>query len=586
MGLLHFISFYFAVCISDAASFSILCDSRFTVVGTSFCVGIPVECTVSLNPNLCINGEDIIMEENLKVLIQDSGNPAVNPPFTSAQTDSLLTLIVDYVPEFSSSIITVEVLANASFNCNFEQRYTGIVKNSPEECIYPLSLTVPNSDPAIVKGGDVIKLTLELSSNLSLLQRIAFFVDSSHPALLLVDRVFISSDGNTTETLTRLVNDHSFSDATATLLLGGVELGLNNTIFANITFGVQPFVLPNAKLFFSFRVFYFVPSHGSASFMQRLEIFERYTSDDITYGNLSLLLPYYADEDRVEDTFPPHTGDVFLVQVPITVPCVSTALNVNISLPEFESDNYTRFYTNVTELGVIITLPSNLLYINELCQYQDVQEFNSSACDWGPGEPVVTIMEMNFTGGDEIFINFGPLLYNLTSLEDCVLGDMMATSNCSCPDEDIIITLIGHVVTNLPCDNQTLADNITSDYAYTSETTTKSLQLGSVPAIEYTAMDGQELFAVNASMPAISLPINSFVGDAGDSYNLTFGVLHNGEYSSFTTYDLNYTFTVNTHLEPDENITVCFYNDSSTPELCEELPFINYTISRFGFHPE
>ena len=58
---------------------------------------------------------------------------------------------------------------------------------------------------------------------------------------------------------------------------------------------------------------------------------------------------------------------------------------------------------------------------------------------------------------------------------------------------------------------------------------------------------------------------------------LTFGVLHDAEYSKFTAYHLNYTFSIDTRLDPEEFIEVCFFESGSDPLICEYLPFINYT---------
>ncbi len=601
-----------ALCCAGVSSFEILCASSFTNSGTSFCVGIPLECNVQLDPELCIDGEDIIIDGDLEVSLRDSNAGSSEPSFTFLQDNLTLNVIIDYVPMFNLSVIEVTMKLNLTANCSFELIHSSTVRNSQSECLYPLSAAVADFEPAVpatVKGGDLIKFTVQLFANKSSLQKLALSVDC-HPALTLVNSSFIT-DGNIRQNSSFESEDNgsgtgmtsgdggnlfdvgaeTLQSNASKLILSTVEMNQNDTLFANLTFRVQPFVLSQANLYFAIQLFYSVPSHGTNTFIQSLNFFNEYTSAEVTRGNISFSLPYYAEEDHVEFTFPPHVGDPFFIKLPITVPCISTELNVTIEIPEFMSDNFTMFLVNIT--NVTFNTPQNLLYITELCRYQ---ESNSSLCDISfvniaTDRPIMKEEEMEEDGVDKIYIDFGPVLYNLTSEDDC--GSNSSAANCTCENDEIVIILTGMVAPNLQCDirmqcficeNQTLADNITWEFDYTREVTTFALNLN--PAIEFTTVQDDEVYAVNASTPAISLPINSFTGDAGDSYNLTFGVLHNSEYSSFTAYDLNYTFSVDEHLDPEFNITICYSNNSGDPFICEKEPFVNLTVSRCGFHPK
>lgn len=593
MSSLFFI--YFAVCISVASSFSISCGSQFTADGTSFCVGLPVECSVSLNPDLCIEGEDNITESNLEVSIH-SNDGSVQPQFEFVQqAASLLTVIVDYVPEFNLETITVQVFATVSSMCIFDVSHTSVVRSSSSECLFPLDIVV-NHNPAVVKGGDLIELELELTAASTTARKLSFSLYDFHPALALAGSEF-ASNGNIASTGT----------ADNNLLLENLRLARDSILFANITFRVQPYVQPMARLYFSFQVSYRSTGYGLVTFVQGLKFFDEYIADKITHGNWSFSLMSYEDMDRVDFAFPPHVDDIFSIDIPFTVPCVSAELSMSFKFPSFRSDNFTSFLTSITNVST--TLPPNLVRIATLCQYRD-PGFNRRFCEIGnlqvaQDPPIVTMAAVGGPGINNIHVNLGPILYTFAT-PDCATNSSAA--NCTCAEEDIIVTLTGHVVNdsifceNEPrmyplleqsscgifCENQTLADNVTVQYTYTREATveTTPLQFDTNPSITQTTASEDDVFPVNASMPAISVTINSFTGDAGDSYNLTFGVLHISEYSSFTAYDLNYTFSVEPHLEPDENITICFFNVSKEPTVCEEVPFLNYTITRSGYHPE
>lgn len=594
-------SLSFSACVSVAVgSFPISCSSRFTGDGTSFCVGIPVQCSVSLDPALCIDGEDNFTENNLDVSVFESGS--MEPEFSFSQDGSLLTVIIDYVPETNMSIITVQLVATVSANCSFSASHTGTVRSSSSQCHYPLSFLVNRSEPvypALVKGGDLIELALELVPDSVTLRRLSFSISASHPALALAGYEFASKEIGSIASMASTDGDP---------LVDSVRLVTTDTLFANITFRVQPYVQPGATLYFAFRVSYFAAGYMSLTFTQGFKFFGEYTAADVTSGNWTFSLHSYADTDRAEFTFPPNVDDTFSINIPITLPCVSTDLNVSITFPIFLSDNFTMFLTNITSIS--LAMPPNSVRVSRLCQYQEAG-FTRVLCDASnlgiaatPPNIVATAVEG--PGIDNVKIKLGPVLYRFTSPENCATNS--SATNCTCEEEDIVIMLAGHVandsifcenatplypkLTQIPCgifcENQTLADNVTFRYAYSREVTTERAptQLDTDPSIASTIVTEHQVFPVNASMPAINVPINSFAGDAGDSYILTFGVHHDSEYSSFTAYDLNYTFSVEPHLEPEENITICFYNESSEPITCEEVPFINYTISRFGFHPE
>ena len=498
--------------------------------------------------------------------------------------NSLATERRNYIPNFVG-VTTLHISDNLSFNCSFTISPSGTVQITESECFIPLIITIKDSEPthpAVVYGGDMIKVCLELTPLVLPGEQLTFFLDNFHPALLLIDHVFTSDNRNAT--YTNMVNVHSSENA-STLLVGNITLALREVLQACIIFRVQSYVLPRASLYFSFKVYYFIHFYSGLTFVQSYSFFDEYSSGDITHGSLSLILPSYAAEDHLENTYPPHVGDLFFIDIPILVPCISTDINLTLTLPEFTSEVYTMFFTNITD--ILITPPKNLVYISKLCNYNDPSNFISSSCDIENVQIVnhiPTLTEEGYgPGSDKIYIYLPPILYNMTGIEGCILNSSIA--NCTCPAQELTVSLKGHVanVSDMFCGNQTLADNITNEYEYAHEITTFS-DFDSVPTIVFTTLSDDFVFAVNASSPAISVPINSFRGDAGDEYNLTFSILHNKEYSSFTAYDLNYTFSIDLHLQPNKNVTIC-YSNASNASICEIVPFINNTIIRDGFHP-
>lgn len=703
--------------IADVTSFEIMCNSSFTAEGTSFCVGIPVKCTVMLDPDLCIEEEDVIFDEDLEVYLNDSrAGSQENTTFRSMQDNSTLVIEIDYVPMFNRSTIEISVSLNLTTNCSFELTHRDIAGDLPNECLYPLFINVTDYYPyipAYVRGGDPIQLTVELNASTSL-QDLAIFI-GCHPALHLKSAVFYRFyDGNSSVDV-EYNHTHPYNSS---LLLGVVEME-NETLYIDLCFYLQAYVLPESDIYFSFRVHYFVPSYDNNSFFQTLDIREVYTTPEVIFGNISFYLPLYDELNRVEFAFPPHIGDLFVIELPITVPCVSTDFNMTLSIPEFVADNLTYFLINVT--NVTFDLPKNLLFIDELCNYTNNEPHehdHSCYIDYlniAFDRPYIEEHHVEELGVDLLFIDFGPITYylncyynhsyhyncsdgeyieyygrNITCEEfmyyhhyayyncsdddfldyygedipckvlryyyhhyaryyyhhyanyynctdgeyiylhgeeiaceeldfyyyyasyNCTDGEYIehygenitceelryyyyynhstydnCTTNCSCScgcgvgEDQITVFVMGAVGSALQ--NQTLADNMTWEVDHVRESSIRR-EFGT--EINYVTVRDLTIQGVNASSPAISIPINSFSGDAGDSYNLTFGVLHNIDYSSFTAYDLNYTFTVDEHLHPAAFINICFSNGSADPFICEDHPFNDRTIVRNGFHPK
>ena len=409
-----------------------------------------------------------------------------------------------------------------------------------------------------------------------------------HPALRFVSENTTSSNPNTTVTspITSGDDHHSLlltNSFTPLVLVSSLVQGDDVTV--NLHFQVQPYVLPQSTLYVSLHVFYHHSAFPSYNLNQSIHQLRNYTVSEVTVGNVTIDLPYYDFQNYEPDTFPSQEGDIFIVKIPIVLPCVSTDLTLNILLPEFWSDFFTRY--NVTVTNVTLVAPSNLMSIPHLCDYTDL---NASRCDFdelsgtGPVTLMTYFLEQWAVGDDNITVTTGPLMYNITTGSIC--AGTSPPSTCNCIDEEIQIFLTVLVLTDMICENQTISDNITTTLNHTADMTT---WLSPTPThTEPTIIQYQDVFsflhAVNASTPAISLPISSHRGDAGDPFTVTFGVGHNGEYSKFTAYDLNYTFSIDTRLDPEEKILICFFDVRTDPIMCEEVPFVDYTIVREGFH--
>ena len=584
---------YWAVFNSCSGTFSISCDSDFTPPMGSFCVGIPLQCTVQLSTGNCnISGAAVLLS-NSDLFLQVTGSDVgtIAPDFTLSQLAFQLTVIVDYYPTSSLSTVRVQITSSNS-NCGFNVDTSNLPISSPADCMDPLSIDLISTNPTyptVVEGGNIISLVLELTANSHTIEDLAVAVGNAHPGLDLLSNTSVTVSDPMVLVESYDTDIHGLSSGNFEPLLFVSSLPLSETLSVSLSFQVQPFVRPKAALYFSFHAFYYIPSHGTFTFQTSTpQIREYVVFSPSIRENYTLILPYYNDTDHVQDTFPPHVGDKFEISIPVYIPCVSTNLSIEVSIPEFWSEVYTFFFTNVTDIN--ITTPSNLLSLPSQCTYTDLSTFNPDACYLASSssiQPVITTSQKAAAGVDTVVINLGEIWRTVTVGESCAGG--MPDPTCSCDEGQMTnITLTGVILTDVPCENQTLADNITMTFSFTSDintwTTSAIAPSNEIPVITKNSSIDHMRLAINASLPAIDLPISSHVGDAGDAFNVTFGVKHNGAYSSFTAYDLNYTFSIDPRLDPEENITICMYNTSKTPIFCEEVPFINYTIIRYGFH--
>ena len=572
--------------------YSISCSSEYTPRVGSFCVGTPLQCTVQLDSNNCNSSfQDPVLLSTSDISLQVAGTSAegpIAPDFILSQLDFLLTVTINYYPASTDSTLRVQI-SSANTDCDFDVDSNNLPVFSPTECSNPIQFDVTIVDPPYpgeVEGGDIVSLDLDITANSRTIQSLIIVVGNFHPGLLLLSNIsFMATDGEA-RNQSYGADVHALSAGNFEPLLFISQLPLSETLSISLSFQVLPFVQPKAALFFSFYGFYYVSSFGNFTFKTSTPQFREFVVSSPYGGNFTLSLPYYNDSDHVEDVIPPNEGDIYEIQVPFYFPCVMTSLNIELSIPEFLADNYTFFFTNVT--GVSMVSPSNLFSTPSLCDYRVLSSFDRDAClnslsNSNTPQPAITFEEKTGTGKDTVFINFGTVWRNITVGDDCTGNE--ASPNCGCDREMAEITVTGIVLTELPCNNQTLADNVTINLTYISDVNMwTNSDIDETPQIMWNNSINTTLFAVNASSPAISLPISSHVGDAGDAFNITFGVLHNAEYSSFTAYDLNYTFSIDQHLDPEPNIIICLFNTSSEPFFCEEVPFINYTIIRYGYH--
>jgi hypothetical protein len=523
------------------------------------------------------------------VTASDAGT--ISPDFTLSQMAFQLTVIVNYYPISSVSAVRIQITSSNS-NCSFNVGTGDLPVSSPVACTGPLSINLVSSDPIYpteVEGGNIISLDLEVTASSHAIQDLAIALGNSHPGLLLLSNTSVAVSDPMVVIESYDTDIHDLSTGNFEPLLFISNLPRLQTLSVSLSFQVQSFVQPKANLYFSFHAFYYISSYGTFTFQASTPQIREYVVVSPTIrGNYTFTLPYYNATDRVRDTFPPHVGDRFRIRIPVYMPCVSTNLTIEISIPEFWSEVYTFFFTNVTNIG--ISTSSNTFSLPSQCRYTDLSTFDPDACYMASSstvDPIITTLEKAAPGVDTVMIEFGEIWRTVTVGETCA-GDM-ANPTCSCDEGQMTnITLTGTILTDVPCENQTLADNITTIFSYTSDintwTTSATEPSNEIPDIAKNSFVDDIPLAINASLPAIELSVSSHTGDAGDAFNITFGVKHNRAYSSFTAYDLNYTFSIDPHLEPDENITICMHNTSEVPTFCEKVPFNNYTIIRYGFH--
>lgn len=573
--------------VPDTAA-SIDCSSEITRNAGFACVGVPIQCTLTLNAAMC-NVDGMIPQLNdsdLTVLISMQ-----TPAFVMSQTDNTVQITVDYLPTQDSSSVAVTI-ASTRINCTFSVAATSLTIAPLSDCNYPVLFTFVSGSPNYsmsVDGGDKIILTLEVAAiDSRVTERITFAYSLLHPALelLLTDVTASNVEAIFTTSISTDNDHHNLLSSSFTPFLLASSLTEGGRLLVNLHFQLQPYVLPQSILYISLHVFYDYSVYSPFSLQQSIDQLRDYTVSEVIVGNVTIDLPYYNTRNYEPDTFPSQEGDVFTVAVPVLIPCVSTDLTVDIILPEFWSDFFTRYFVTITNVN--FTAPSNLMSIPGLCDYTDNDATFCDFEDLSSTEPVsinsVTFDEQYAVGNDIVTVTFGPLMYNMTTGPIC--AGVTPPITCICFEQELEIFLQVLVLTDMLCENQTIADNITTTLTHTADMSTwlsPTLTHTEPTIVQFQDMP-EFLHAVNASTPAISLPISSHSGDAGDPFVVTFGVLHNGEYSKFTAYHLNYTFSIDTRLDPDEFIEVCFFDTASDPIMCENLPFVNYTIVRYGFH--
>ena len=585
---------YLAIVNSCSGMFSISCSSDFIPPMGSFCVGIPVQCIVQLSMSDCNNtvGNAVpLLNSDLSLQVIGSDVGTVSPDFTLSQSAFQLNVIVDYYPTSSVSTVRVQIISSNS-NCGFNVGTGDLPVSSPAICTGPLLIDLISSDPiypAEVEGGDTISLDLEVTASSRTIQDLAVALGNVHPGLGLLTNISIIASDPMVVIGSYDTDIHWLSTGNFEPILFISNLPLHQTLSVSLSFQVQPFVRPKAALYFSVHAFYYISSHGTFTFQASTPQIRGYVvMSPSIIENYTLTLPYYNNTDRVRDTFPPHVGDTFEILIPVYIPCISTSLSIEVSIPEFWSEVYTFFFTNITDTS--LNVPSNVLSLPSQCTYTDLSTFDPDTCYMATSnaiQPVITTTEKAAHGVDTVVITFDDIWRTVTVGETC--AGAMPDPTCSCDGGQMIdITLTGVILTDVPCENQTLADNISTIFNYTSDIntwTTNAIEPSNeIPLVAINSSINHTRLAINASLPAIDLPISSYTGDAGDAFNITFGVEHNRAYSSFTAYDLNYTFSIDPRLDPEENITICMYNTSEVPIFCEEVPFVNYTIIRYGFH--
>ncbi len=574
-----------------ATAASILCSSEITPSSSFACVGVPIQCTLTLHAPMCNIGGLIPQLNDTDLTVRIMQVSMLTPAFVMTQSVDTVAITVDYLPLQDSRTVAISVVSTR-LNCTFSVTPTPLQVAPLADCTYPVSFTFISGSPnntLSVDGGDKITITLKLAvMDLRVIDQVTLAYSLLHPALEHISTdVTVSNAEVIINTSISADNDHhSLLSSSFTPILLASSLNQGDSLILNLHFQLQPYVLPQTTLYISLHLFYHYSLFSPFSLQQSVDQLRDYTVSEVILGNIIINLPYYNTRNYEPDTFPSQEGDMFTVAVPVVIPCVSTDLTVNILLPEFWSDFFTRYFVDITNVN--FTAPSNLMSIPQLCDYTDNDATSCDFNDLSSTEPVsitsISFSEQWAVGKDDVTITFGPLMYNMTTGSSC--ASVSPPITCTCTDQELEIFLTVLVLTDMICENQTIADNVTTTLTHTADMTTWSTPMPThtEPSIvQYEDMP-EYLHAVNASTPAISLPISSHSGDAGDPFVVTFGVLHNDEYSKFTAYYLNYTFSIDTHLDPEEFIEICFFDTVSDPLMCEHVPFINYTIVREGFH--
>ena len=536
------------------------CNSDFSEPpGSALCVGMPFFCrTLFSNDN--------------NVTVQNTNFAVSNElaEFTASEEEledgrRLINFTINHY-SFATGVFEIRLTSQQTGFTLVNTTTMAVV----EECAFFLSIQNYSKECENVRGGEVFSLVYTLSSTKSSLWNLTLAI-KHHSALTLNS---ISGDqqdhqSGILNSLSDVVGGNVLTDddpvAGATTIYFNPALLEGTDSVVNLTFQVHSYIFPEDVVFMD-TAFIYSTENSQMPFQVVTEHVE-YKSQSPIVGNYSINLPNYIERDYINHTtLPPNEDDIFEMDVTVYVPCMTTRLNITISIPEFEEYwIYGDFYSNITKLE-IVKKPDYLILLDENCSNASnplCYQFENQT------EPKVTLLvDEDGPGMDTAFINFGTVTCNSSMAytkepEDCC--------NCTSFNEELVVEVTGHIVYDLNCTNQTITDNVTVIVDYVNA--------------EATLVEDEVVLPINASMPALTLPITiipSESPDAGDSLVMIFEVLHNSEYSSFSTYNVSFEFWIDTKFEPEDVIELCHYFGSSeVPIYCKILPFVNHSVSYF-----
>lgn len=196
--------YFVATCSSNTEGYSILCSSEFTPASSSFCVGIPLRCTVQLSTTDCSGFGSPVFLSTSDILLQvrETGFEARAPDFVITQNSYSVTVTIDHYPRSFPTSLRVD-LESVDFNCPFVVDTNNIAVSSPSECSYPSDVTVTDTFPtlpATLEGGDIVLVSLLVTSVTNSVESIDIALCNYHPGLLpLSNASFTSTDATVEE---------------------------------------------------------------------------------------------------------------------------------------------------------------------------------------------------------------------------------------------------------------------------------------------------------------------------------------------------------------------------------------------------
>lgn len=574
------------------------------------CVGFQLDCSLELT-DAC----SAFTEDDFDIFVLAGGVRSTTTFVTrrlllNVPGPNVVTFTVHYTPIIPDTQIHVEIsfnlsTASVSDGCSFQgSAYTTVV-SCPD--LHTLAVNSTWSQQyATVQGGDVLVAQLTLNATRLSLSNLVLAADL-HPALTLINTNYSTGQTNFLDVSTTGVMQPQFPTQAdiqnrSLSVLSIAQLAVGFPFYIDLTFQVEAYVLPNASITATFYIWYL-----DLEFEPRLNLrvinLDSLSTPVPTVGQPIINLVSYLD--AVMDTLPPEMGDLFSVEIPLNLPCISTNIDLVVELPSFL--NYTVEFTG--EDGVNVTAPDGILCLPSLCDYTTPESQPSRCEQTGVPQLVFDVIAGSLPAGGTSGDGFTPLdFFPHSSGSGSILGSgtgeelelepgvdnpriitvrlppllyntSEGTSDCSGANQTVVVRLQGIVsmgFTDSACGLEALSDYLQVRLTYSEEQSTSIFE-----AIQVVQANREDQFIVFAGVPYVDALITSSTnGTATDRFTVTFTVQHNPANSNLLPSSFFYVFRIDSPgLSFVNNVGILCTLDPATGRECREtIFFVNNTV--------